>query len=114
MNKIGAAWPLELEARTVQEAIPECEGIIDRLRQQRRDRSLSSWRAKMAHSKSSAGPDGISPQSLADMPLKFWTLFADRLAHWSQRNTFPSAWQEARMVLLPKMSFVALLLKSLV
>ena len=196
MNKIGATWPSELEARTVQDATPECEALIHRLRQQRRDHSLGSWRAKMAqggrdttrwlkkkagllvpalrwttgentstststagslemlvsfwqriwhrpvpddqgerlahlweryqppqaawpgyqgplravelmqraraHSKTSAGPDGISPQSLADMPLKFWTLLADRLAHWSRRDTFPTAWREARMTLLPK------------
>ena len=34
--------------------------------------------------------------------LKFWTLFAERLAHWSERDVFPAAWREARMVLLPK------------
>ena len=55
-----------------------------------------------AHAKSSAGPDGISPQCLADMPLKFWVLFAERLAHWCERDTFPAAWREARMGLLPK------------
>ena len=48
LNKIAATWPSELAVSTVEEAIPECEALILRLRQQRRDHSLSSWRNKMA------------------------------------------------------------------
>ena len=193
LDKIAATWPSELAVSSVEEAIPACEALIQGLRQQRRDHSLSSWRSKMAqggrdttrwlknkagllvpalswtvkpprplplqapwscsspfggrsgigpsprirmpsllncemairrrklpgqeirahfvmwslkraraNSQSSAGPDGVTPQNLADMPRQFWTLFAGRLVHWSERNVFPEAWREARMVLLSK------------
>ena len=48
LDKIAATWPSELAVSSVEEAIPACEALIQGLRQQRRDHSLSSWRSKMA------------------------------------------------------------------
>ena len=48
LEKIAVTWPTELAASSVEEAIPACEALIQRLRQQRRDHGLSSWRRKVA------------------------------------------------------------------
>ncbi|CAE7247805.1 unnamed protein product [Symbiodinium sp. CCMP2592] len=196
MAKIRATWPSDLRASSIEEAIPECEAIITKVRQQRRDANLTSWRARMAqggreaarwlknkagllapalqytvrgvtttasstagslelivafwkevwrrplpedlheqldrmwtehappqaawpgdqgplqahelmkrarsHSKGSAGPDGISAENLADMPVQWWSMLAQLLQLWTAQNKFPVAWRESRMVLIPK------------
>ncbi|OLP76838.1 Peridinin-chlorophyll a-binding protein, chloroplastic [Symbiodinium microadriaticum] len=54
------------------------------------------------HSKGSAGPDGISAENLADMPVQWWSMLAQLLQLWTAQNKFPASWREARMVLIPK------------
>ncbi|CAE7539387.1 unnamed protein product [Symbiodinium sp. CCMP2456] len=196
MAKLRATWPSDLSASNIDAAILECEANILKLRQQRRDFGLTSWRAKMAqgrreatrwlrnkagllapalqstvrgvtttssstpgslelivafwrkvwqrqlpddlheqlgqmwaehpppqaawpgdqgplqahemmqrarsHSKSSAGPDGISAENLADMPEQWWAMLAQLLQSWTAQNKFPISWRGARMVLIPK------------
>ena len=55
-----------------------------------------------SHAKGSAGPDGISAENLADMPVQWWSMLAQLLQLWTAQNKFPVSWREARMVLIPK------------
>ena len=76
LNKIAATWPSELAVSTVEEAIPECEALILRLRQQRRDHSLSSWRNHMAQ----AGRDAtrwLKNKAGLLVPALSWTVGAN-------------------------------------
>ncbi|CAE7372773.1 Pol, partial [Symbiodinium microadriaticum] len=49
-----------------------------------------------------AGPDGMTGQEAAHLPLKFWQWFAELLGEWQSVGTFPEAFRHARMVCLPK------------
>ena len=51
---------------------------------------------------SSAGPDGITGQEVADLPLRFWELLAERLEVWQAAGQYPEVWKHARTVFLPK------------
>ena len=51
---------------------------------------------------SSAGPDGITGEEVAHLPLRFWGLLADRLEVWSAAGLYPEAWRHCRTVFIPK------------
>ena len=60
------------------------------------------WRCAQRAKHSTAGPDGISGQELAWMPVAFWELLCNRLQRWQHDGQFPEVWRHCRTVFLPK------------
>ena len=62
--------------------------------------ALHACAQKAKHS--SAGPDGITGEDLAYMPIAFWQLLLERLQHWQAQGVFPEVWQHCRTVFIAK------------
>ena len=58
------------------------------------------WRCAQRAKHSTAGPDGISGQELAWMPVAFWELLCNRLQRWQHDGQFPEVWRHCRTVFL--------------
>eukprot|EP00439_Symbiodinium_sp_Y106_P014006 s7995_g2.t1 len=63
-------------------------------------KALAGAAAKLANTV--AGPDGWSGDELAALPQEVWNTYAQLVERWRARNQWPTAFQHARQIHIPK------------
>ncbi|CAE7256424.1 Pol [Symbiodinium sp. CCMP2592] len=63
-------------------------------------KALAGAASKLANT--AAGPDGWSGDELAAMPREVWNTYAQLVERWRARNQWPTAFQHARQIHIPK------------